>query len=98
MKKLIAFDLDGTLAPSKSPLPDRMGLLIGELLKKYEVCVISGGKFGQFGMQLLDGLKATPAELQRLHLMPTCGTRYYLYDIAKHSWGNAVCRRYCRKR
>ncbi len=86
MKKLIAFDLDGTLAPSKSPLPDRMGSLIGELLKKYEVCVISGGKFGQFETQLLGGLEATPAELQRLHLMPTCGTRYYLYDIAKHDW------------
>ena len=86
MKKLIAFDLDGTLSPSKSPLPERMGLLIGELLKKYEVCVISGGKFGQFEMQLLDDLKASPAVLQRLHLMPTCGTRYYLYDISKHEW------------
>ena len=86
MKKLIAFDLDGTLAPSKSPLPDRMGVLIAELLKKYEVCVISGGKFGQFEMQLLGGLEATPTELQRLHLMPTCGTRYHLYNITKKEW------------
>lgn len=86
MKKLIAFDLDGTLAPSKSPLPDKMGELIKALLEKFEVCVISGGKFGQFEVQLLGNLEASATELQRLHLMPTCGTRYYLYDIAKSEW------------
>ena len=86
MKKVIAFDLDGTLAPSKSALPDRMGGLIKRLLGKYEVCVMSGGKFGQFEVQLLGNLGATPSELQRLHIMPTCGTRYYLYDMAKDKW------------
>lgn len=86
MKKVIAFDLDGTLAPSKSPLPDKMAELIRELLQKFEVCVISGGKFGQFEVQLLGNLEASPTELQRLHLMPTCGTRYYLYDIASNKW------------
>lgn len=86
MKKIIAFDLDGTLAPSKSPLPDRMGGLLSALLQRFEVCVISGGKFGQFETQLLGGLRASPTELRRLHLMPTCGTRYYLYDVARHGW------------
>lgn len=86
MKKIIAFDLDGTLAPSKSALPDEMSTLLSRLLQKYEVCVISGGKFGQFETQLLGNLEATPDQLQKLHIMPTCGTRYYLYDIAQHSW------------
>lgn len=85
-KKVIAFDLDGTLAPSKSPLPDKMAGLLRELLQKYEVCVISGGKFGQFKTQLLGNLGASPDRLQRLHLMPTCGTRYYLYDLASGKW------------
>lgn len=85
-RKVIAFDLDGTLAPSKSPLPDRMGELLGQLLENYHVCVISGGKFGQFQTQLLNGLKATPDLLERLHLMPTCGTRYFRYDIVKSAW------------
>ena len=48
MKKVLAFDLDGTLAPSKSDLPDRMGVLLDELLGYFDICVISGGKFGQF--------------------------------------------------
>ncbi len=86
MKKIIAFDLDGTLAPSKSALPDEISTLLSRLLQKYEVCVISGGKFGQFETQLLGNLEATPDQLQRLHIMPTCGTKYYLYDIAQHSW------------
>lgn len=85
-KKIIAFDLDGTLAPSKSPLPDRMAEVLNALLDTYHVCVISGGKFGQFQKQLLGGLQATPERLERLHLMPTCGTRYYRYDNISHQW------------
>ena len=74
--RLIAFDLDETLAPSKSPLPDRMAAALRSLLDVADVCVISGGQFGQFDAQLLRNLRATEEQLSRLHLMPTCGTRY----------------------
>ena len=86
MKKVIAFDLDGTLAPSKSPLPDRIAYLLDALLNYYHVCVISGGKYEQFQKQILANLKASPESLERLHLMPTCGTRYYIYNQAKSDW------------
>lgn len=86
MKKVIAFDLDGTLAESKSAITDSMAGLLNQLLDKFHVCVISGGKFGQFEKQLLANLKAEPAKLERLHLMPTCGTRYYVYDLASADW------------
>jgi len=86
MKKLIAFDLDGTLAPSKSFLPDKMADVLSHLLDHFQVCVISGGKFGQFETQLLHGLHASGPQLQKLHLMPTCGTQYYTYDLASESW------------
>lgn len=85
-KKVIAFDLDGTLAESKSPLEDRMGEALGHLLKKYHVCVISGGKFGQFEKQLLSNLKVDEKLLNNLHLMPTCGTRYYRYNGKTSRW------------
>ncbi len=78
--KLIAFDLDDTLAPSKSPLPDRMKDALVELLQYVEVCVISGGQFGQFKTQLIDRLDPVVAPLERLHLMPTCGTQYYRFN------------------
>lgn len=85
-RTVIAFDLDGTLAPSKSPLPDRMAEMLDLLLEKYHVCVISGGKFGQFEKQLLSNLKANSDRLAHLHLMPTCGTRYYRYDPIESKW------------
>ncbi|WP_284255614.1 HAD-IIB family hydrolase [Pseudolysinimonas kribbensis] len=78
---LVAFDLDDTLAPSKSPIDPRMATLLGELLAVTEVCIISGGRFEQFRDQVLTHLPAGDA-LHRLHLMPTCGTQYFRWDGA----------------
>jgi HAD superfamily hydrolase (TIGR01484 family) len=85
-KKLIAFDLDDTLAVTKTPITDRMGELLVRLLDTYDVCVISGGRFEQFKIQIIDRIEATPRKLSRMHLMPTCGTRYYRYDELKNEW------------
>lgn len=80
MKKLIAFDLDGTLAPSKSRFDPRMVALFDKLLEHFEVCVISGGKYELFQRQFLSQITTEPHLLSRLHLMPTSGTRYYRYE------------------
>src|SRR5579863_7412997 len=86
MKKVLAFDLDGTLAPSKSTLPDRISELLGSLLTHFHICVISGGKFELFENQLLSNLKLEPKKLIKLHLMPTCGTKYYSYNQSTNLW------------
>jgi phosphomannomutase len=86
MKKVIAFDLDGTLAPSKSEVPTRIRELLDRLLDKFEVCVISGGKFEQFEKQLLSRLLSDNAKLAKLHIMPACGTQYYAYKPDTSSW------------
>ena len=78
--KLVAFDLDDTLAPSKSPLPPLMDQRLQSLLDHVPVCIISGGQIGQFRAQVLSQLHASDRQLSRLHLMPTCGTRYYRYE------------------
>lgn len=85
-KKLIAFDLDDTLAVTKSPISDRMGAILVSLLESYDVCIISGGKFEQFKSQVVDRLEAPAHILNKLHLMPTCGTRYYRYDELGSDW------------
>ncbi|HWH98504.1 MAG TPA: HAD-IIB family hydrolase [Pseudolysinimonas sp.] len=83
--RLVAFDLDDTLAPSKSPVDPRMAELLVKLLGVVEVCVISGGQFGQFESQLVDNLPLDhPEALAKMHLMPTCGTQYYLHQ--QGSW------------
>jgi HAD superfamily hydrolase (TIGR01484 family) len=86
MKKLIAFDLDDTLAVTKSPITDRMSELLTQLLNHFDVCVISGGRYEQFQKQIISQLHASPAQLSRLHLMPTCGTQYYRYIGGKDEW------------
>ncbi len=86
MKKLIAFDLDDTLAITKSEISDRMSVLLGRLLEKYDVCVITGGRFEQIEKQVVKRLEVPEHLLGKLHLMPTCGTRYYRYDELDHKW------------
>ncbi len=85
-RQVIAFDLDNTLADSKSPITDEMAELLDRLLRRFQVCVISGGKFEQFEKQLLHRLDSAPEVLKALHLMPTCGTRYYRFDVAARVW------------
>ena len=77
--KLVAFDLDDTLAESKSAITPEMGEALRELLAVRPVCVISGGQFQQFSSQLIDNLPST-ADLTQLHIMPTCGTRYLRFE------------------
>lgn len=86
MKKVIAFDLDDTLAVTKSPISDRMSELLTDLLDKYDVCVISGGSFEQFKLQIIDRLPEKEANFSKLHIMPTCGTKYYRYDDISDDW------------
>jgi phosphomannomutase len=76
MKKLIAFDLDGTLAESKQPLGEPMGTALAELLGVAHVAVISGGDWPQFEKQVASRLPDA-ADRSRLWLMPTTGTKLY---------------------
>lgn len=116
--QMLVFDLDDTLAPSKSPLPAPMVEGLHNLLQVVDVGIISGGAFAQFDQQVLTplgfseagygvlqegargqkrGWEQTQEQRQkqkpegapnitlasRLHLMPTCGTRYYRWQEGK---------------
>ena len=78
MKRLIVFDLDGTLAESKSSLDSEMTALLHDLLGVVKVAIISGGDWPQFEMQLLSNLPHDE-RLANLSLLPTCGTKFFKY-------------------
>ena len=78
MKKLIVFDLDGTLAESKASLDAEMAGLLTDLLEIVKVAVISGGDWPQFEKQVLAKLPHDE-HLKSLSLLPTCGTKFYQY-------------------
>src|SRR6202158_2196604 len=80
VKKLIVFDLDGTLAESKSFLDAEMAALPHELFGAAKVAVISGGDWPQFEKQLLSNLPQDE-RLMNLSLLPTCGTKFYKYAV-----------------
>ncbi len=83
MKKVLAFDIDQTLNIAKTPIPEEIAILLTECLNYFEICPISGQKFDQFLIQIVDRLvevaEATPAQLKHLHLFVAQGTQYYRY-------------------
>jgi HAD superfamily hydrolase (TIGR01484 family) len=79
MKRLIVFDLDGTLAESKASIDAEMAQLLNSLLKVVKVSVISGGDWSQFEKQVLAHL-SRDERLENLSLLPTCGTKFYKFE------------------
>lgn len=86
MKKVLAFDMDDTIAITKSPISDRMANVFNEVLDYFDICIISGGNYNLFHKQFIDRLDLTNEKLKRIHLMPTTGTRYYRYDEMIKDW------------
>jgi HAD superfamily hydrolase (TIGR01484 family) len=81
VKKLIVFDLDGTLAESKSALDTEMAELLAGLLAVAKVAVISGGDWPQFEKQLVSNLPKGQ-RMDNLLLLPTCGTKFFQFEGA----------------
>jgi hypothetical protein len=81
VKKLIVFDLDGTLAASKSPISVELAGLVYDLLGVVKVSIISGGSWDQFERQLLVHLPIGD-RLGGLYLLPTCGTQFFEYQAS----------------
>ncbi len=85
MYSLIIFDLDDTLAESKSQLKSDMADTLARLLERTKVSVITGGKYEQIIKQVISQL-SSDANLGNLYLFPTCGSSYYHFE--KNEWKN----------
>lgn len=81
--KAIAFDLDGTLAESKQRVGADMGVLLGELMGRMPVAIMSGAGFPQFQTQLLPALPED-ANLERLYLFPENAGQCFVFNSG--SW------------
>jgi HAD superfamily hydrolase (TIGR01484 family) len=54
--KVFVFDLDGTLAESKQPIPDAIAVMLTNLAIEFPVAILTGGTMGQVSSQVLDRL------------------------------------------
>ena len=79
-KKLIVFDLDGTLAPTKSVIDREMSGLMEKLLSAKKVAIIGGGKYQLFQHQFLKPFSGFKALYKNLFLFPTTSTTFYKYQ------------------
>lgn len=91
IKKVIVFDLDGTLTKSKTLLDQKMSEALEFLLKKHRVAVVSGGSFPQFKKQFLPALNFANNLLENLYIFPSNGSYLYSYD------GNDWVQRYAEE-
>ena len=83
-KKLVVFDLDGTLAESKAIMDSEMSGLLVRLLKQRPVAVIGGGAFYKFKEQFIDTFQCPDELKERLLLFPTSAARCYRFQ--KGAW------------
>lgn len=79
-KRVVIFDLDGTLAPSKQPMTRSMSEAVFNLIQNIKVVVISGGGFPQFKTQFIGSLPNNVSNYSNLLLMPTSGTKLYVWE------------------
>ena len=88
-KRILAFDIDQTLNIAKTPIPPEIAAVLKKCLNYFEICPISGQKFEQFLIQIVDELKkvdVTEEQLTHLHLFVAQGTQYYRYNLEQHDW------------
>jgi len=83
-KKLIVFDLDGTLTESKSNLDEEMATILCNLLEEWKVAVIGGGARKQFQKQFLAYLRCPKMRLENLFILPTSGASFFRFQ--KNNW------------
>ena len=87
MKKVLAFDIDQTLNVAKTPITDDIAELLVKCLEHFEICPISGQKFDQFLVQIVNRLpNPSPELLEHLHLFVAQGTQYYRFNASKKDW------------
>ncbi|MBI4132248.1 MAG: HAD-IIB family hydrolase [Candidatus Sungbacteria bacterium] len=79
-KKLIVFDLDGTLTFSKAPIRRDMVRLLEKLLEQKTVAVIGGGRYEQFRQQFIGKAKFRKELMTKLPLFPTSAAAFYRWQ------------------
>ena len=79
MKKILGFDIDNTLNEPKMPIANEMAELLAQLSAKFLIAPISGQKFDQFLIQIINRLPKS-ANLANFHLFVAQGTQYFRYE------------------
>jgi HAD superfamily hydrolase (TIGR01484 family) len=79
-KKIIAFDVDGTLSESRAKIDSETADILHKLLKVKKVAIITGGAFADIERQVLSEIGLNNELNKNLILLPTNGGGFYTFD------------------
>lgn len=82
-KKIIIFDVDGTITKSKMPIDKEMARLLSMLLSRRTVVLVSGEKYSLLRKQIVSKLSKDVSVLKNLVLLPTNAAMFYMYKNGK---------------
>lgn len=76
--KVLAFDMDGTLTPSKENVSDKVLSLLTTLSERYSIFILSGASFAHLKSQFID-LLSDDFDFSKLHISSSCGGSYFRF-------------------
>ena len=74
---MVMFDIDGTIAASKSAITKDMAEALCTLSHYKKIAIISGGTWEQFLEQIINHLPES-THVENMYMLPTSGTRLYV--------------------
>ncbi len=74
---MIMFDIDGTIAASKSAITKDMAEALCDVSQYKKIAIISGGTWEQFMEQIINHLPPS-THVENMYMLPTSGTRLYI--------------------
>lgn len=77
--RMVACDIDGTLARSKKPMHDTTIAVFSSLTHVIPVAIVTGGRFELIESQILD-VAQQYCYMPHLDLLPTAGATFYTWD------------------
>lgn len=80
---LLAFDMDGTISVSKTPLDEEISATLAEILRNRKIAVITGADLPQLEKQVIIPLQKVQANIDNVLLLPTCGSKFFYYVNGK---------------
>ena len=84
MKKIVLFDMDGTLTPAREKMTNVMCRKLEHLQRNgFEIGIVTGSDMDYLKQQCDILFGFSPVDFTKIHYLPCNGTKYYMYQSQK---------------
>lgn len=86
MKKIVLFDMDGTLTPPRQKMNMNMEIMLRKLQEQgFDIGIITGSDMNYIKQQCSNLFDLSLTDTSKIHFLPCNGTKYYYNDEEKYS-------------